>query len=150
MQKTKLPYYEMISLTVGELIVSAITALIFLCLGKFELAVILGAALGTFLALANFFALSISSTNAINRALSEIGEEGMDDEAAAEFGKKHQAKIQLIMTVSYIVRMASLLGALIVAFIFSGIFNPIATAVPLLLFRPILMISQILSGRRSA
>ncbi len=150
MQKTKLPYYEMISLTLGEIIVSAIVGIIFLCIRKFDYAVLFGACLGTFLTLANFFALSISSTNAVNRALAEVGGEGMDDEAAAEFAKKHQSKIQLIMTVSYIVRMLSLLGALVVAFIFSGIFNPIATAVPLLMFRPILMISQLIAKRRSA
>lgn len=148
MQKTKLPYFEMISLTLGEIIVSAIVGIIFLCIGKFDNTVLFGALLGAILAVANFFALSIASTNAVNRALSEVGSEGMDDEAAAEFSKKHQSKIQLIMTVSYIVRMLSLLGALVVAFILNEIFNPIATAVPLLMFRPILMVAQLIVRKR--
>ena len=148
MQKTKLPYYEMIALAIGEIIVSAIVGIIFLCINKFTYAVLFGALLGAGLTLLNFYALSISTTNALNRAIDEIGGEAMEEEAAKEFAAKHQAKIQTIMTVSYIARMASLVGALVVAFIFMGIFNPIATVVPLLMFRPILTIAGLISKRR--
>lgn len=148
MQKTKLPYYEMISLAIGEIIVSAIVVIIFLCIQKFTFAVLYGALLGAGLTLLNFYALSISTTNALNRAIDEIGGEAMEEEAAKEFAAKHQAKIQTIMTVSYIARMVSLVGALVVAFIFMGIFNPIATVVPLLMFRPILTIAGLISKRR--
>lgn len=148
MQKTKLPIYEMVSLAIGEIIVSGIVAIIFLCLSNFTYAVLFGALLGSGLALANFYVLSICTTNALNRALAEIGGEAMEEEAAKVFAEKHQSKIQVILTVSYIARMVSLLGALVVAFIFSGIFNPIATAIPLLLYRPILMLSQLIGKRR--
>ena len=148
MQKTKLPYYEMISLAIGEIIVSAIVVIIFLCIQKFTFAVLYGALLGAGLTLLNFYVLSISTTNALNRAIDEIGGEAMEEEAAKEFATKHQAKIQTIMTVSYIARMVSLVGALVVAFIFMGIFNPIATVVPLLMFRPILTIAGLISKRR--
>ena len=77
------------------------------------------------------------------------GSEEMDEEAAAEFAKRHQARIQLVMTGSYIVRMATMVAVIIIAFIFSNLFNPIATAIPLLMFRPILMISQFISKRRN-
>ena len=39
MQKTKLPFYEMISLALGEIIVSAIVAVVFLCISQFTYAV---------------------------------------------------------------------------------------------------------------
>lgn len=150
MNKTKLPYYEIFSLIIGEAVVGAAICAVFLIIKKFELNVLLGASLGAALTVLNFVALAIASTRAINRALEARGEGEMDDEAAAAFAKEHQAKLQLVMTVSYIVRILSLLGALIVAFILSEVFNPIATAIPLLLFRPILMISQmILKKRRS-
>ena len=149
MQKTKLPYYEMISLLIGEILVSGITAIVFLCISRFTYAVIFGALLGTVLTLANFYALSISTTVALNRAIEEVGGEAMGEDAAKDFATKHQAKIQVILTASYIARMVSLLGALVVAFIFSSIFDPIATAAPLLLYRPILMIAQLIGKRRS-
>lgn len=148
MEKTKLPYYEIISLAVGELIVSALTGLIFYFIGKFNMAVIYGALLGAALIVANFLALAILSTRAVNNALLDRGSEEMDDEAAAEFAKRHQAKIQLVMTGSYIVRMVTMAAVLVIAFIFSDLFNPIATAVSLVMFRPILMVSQFIMNKR--
>ena len=148
MQKTKLPIYEMVSLAIGEIIVSAIVAVVFLCISQFTYAVIFGALLGAGLTLANFYALSISTTNALNRAIDEVGGEAMEEEAAKEFAARHQAKIQLIMTASFIARMLSLAAALVVAFIFKEIFNPIATAIPLLMFRPILTVAGLISKGR--
>lgn len=149
MEKTKLPYYEIISLAVGELVVSAITGLIYYFIGKFNMAVIYGSLLGAALIIANFLALAILSTRAINKALLDRGSEEMDDEAAAEFAKRHQARIQLVMTGSYIVRMVTMVAVLVIAFVFSSLFNPIATAVSLIMFRPILMISQKIMQRRN-
>ena len=150
MQKTKLPYYEMIALAVGELIVSAIVAVVFLCISQFTYAVIFGAILGSVLIIVNFYALSVSTTNALNQAIEEVGGEAMEEDAAKEFAARHQAKIQTIITVSFIARMLSLAGALILAFVFTDIFNPIATAVPLLMFRPILMVAGLISKRRGS
>ena len=148
MQKTKLPYYEMISLTVGELIVTLLVGLVYYLIGKFTMAVLYGALLGSALIVANFLALAILSTRAVNRALIDRGSGEMDDEAAEEFAKKHQARIQLVMTGSYIVRMATMAAVLIIAFIFSDLFSPLATAIPLLMFRPILMLSQLILKKR--
>ena len=148
MQKTKLPFYEMISLALGEVIVSAIVAVVFLCINKFTYAVVFGALLGSVLIILNFYALSICTTNALNQAIDEVGGKAMEEDAAKEFAARHQAKIQMIMTVSFIARMISLAAALIVAFIFKDIFNPIATAIPLLMFRPILMVAGLISKRR--
>ncbi len=149
MEKTRLPYYEIASLAVGEIIVTALVALIFYIIKKFTMAVLFGALLGSALIVANFLALAILSTRAINKALMDRGSEEMDEEAAAEFAKRHQSRIQLVMTGSYIVRMATMVAVIIIAFIFSNLFNPIATAIPLLMFRPILMISQFISKRRN-
>lgn len=148
MQKTKLPYYEMIALAVGEVIVSAIVAIVFLCISAFTYAVIFGALLGSLLIITNFYALSIGTTNALNNAIAEVGGKAMEEDAAKEFAARHQARIQMMMTLSFIGRMLSLAGALIVAFIFKDIFNPIATAIPLLAFRPILMVAGLISKRR--
>lgn len=148
MEKTKLPYYEIISLIVGELVVCLITGLIYYFIGKFNMAVLFGSLLGAALIVLNFLALAILSTRAVNKALIDRGGEEMDDDAAAEFAKKHQAKIQLVMTGSYIVRMATMVAVLIIAFIFNSLFNPLATAIPLLMFRPILMVSQLILNKR--
>ena len=72
----------------------------------------------------------------------------MTDEEAEAFAKAHQAKVQFAMTVSYVIRIATMVVALIVAFIFKEIFNPISTIVPIFMMRPILTATQLLLNKK--
>lgn len=146
MKKSNLPLWEIMALALGEIAASAVVALIYVLLDKFSYKVITGAALGTAVILLNFLFLSISINRAVDKVMAERGEEEMDDEVAAEFAAKHAAAIQNAAKLSVIVRTTSMLVTLVVAFILNW-FDVIATLVPLLLFKPILIVSQYIKGR---
>lgn len=146
MKKSNLPLWEIMALALGEIAASAVVALIYVLLDKFSYKVITGAVLGTAVILLNFLFLSISINRAVDKVMAERGEEEMDDEVAAEFAAKHAAAIQNAAKLSVIVRTTSMLVTLVVAFILNW-FDVIATLVPLLLFKPILIVSQYIKGR---
>ena len=147
MKNSNLPIWELFAVTVGEIAASAIVAVIYLLLNKFSYKVITGAALGVAVVVINFLLLALFINRAIDKVMSERGSEEMDDEMAAEFAAKHAAGIQNAAKLSVIIRTVSMLAALVVAFILNW-FDVIATLVPLLLFKPILMLSQYIKGRR--
>lgn len=147
MKENKFPIYETMAIAVGEIICSAIVCGVFLILKKFALSVLLGAVLGSVVTVLNFVFLVISTNRAIDNALAERGEGEMTDEEAAEFAAKHQGKIQAAARISYIARTASVALCLVLAFLLDGVFNVISTAIPLLLFRPILTVSQLIKKK---
>ena len=152
--KTKLPLFEVVSMIVGEIITSAAVIAVFMIvnlIGKQPLlhySVVLGVLLGSLITVMNFILLSVLTTRAVNKALADRGEAEMTDDEAAVFAKEHQAKLQLAMTVSYVIRIATMVAALIVAFIFKEVFNPIATIVPILMLRPILTVTQLILRKK--
>ncbi len=152
--KTKLPLFEVVSMIVGEIITSAAVIAVFMIvnlIGKQPLlhySVVLGVLLGSLITVMNFILLSVLTTRAVNKALADRGEAEMTDDEAAVFAKEHQAKLQLAMTVSYVIRIATMVAALIVAFIFKEVFNPIATIVPILMLRPILTLTQLILRKK--
>lgn len=152
--KTKLPLFEVVSMIVGEIITSAAVIAVFMIvnlIGKQPLlhySVVLGVLLGSLITVMNFILLSVLTTRAVNKALADRGEAEMTDDEAAVFAKEHQAKLQLAMTVSYVIRIATMVAALIVAFIFKDVFNPIATIVPILMLRPILTVTQLILKKK--
>lgn len=152
--KTKLPLFEVVSMIVGEIITSAAVIAVFMIvnlIGKQPLlhySVVLGVLLGSLITVMNFILLSVLTTRAVNKALADRGEAEMTDDEAAVFAKEHQAKLQLAMTVSYVIRIATMVAALIVAFIFKEVFNPIATIVPILMLRPILTVTQLILKKK--
>ena len=148
MQKMKMPIYEIASLVIGELFVSALTVGIFLLTGYFELSVIFGVLLGAGVVILNFIALSIITNHTLDTIMAERGSEEMDEEAAAAFAAKHRMKLQNTVRLSFILRMAALFGTLILAFLLQDAFNVIATVVPLISFRPIITVSQIIRKKR--
>ena len=148
MQKMKMPIYEIASLVIGELFVSALTVGIFLLTGYFELSVIFGVLLGAGVVILNFIALSIITNHTLDTIMAERGSEEMDEEAAAAFAAKHRMKLQNTVRLSFILRMAALFGTLILALLLQDAFNVIATVVPLLSFRPIITVSQIIRKKR--
>ena len=152
--KTKLPLFEVVSMIVGEIITSAAVIAVFMIvnlIGKQPLlhySVVLGVLLGSLITVMNFILLSVLTTRAVNKALADRGEAEMTDDEAAVFAKEHQAKLQLAMTVSYVIRIATMVAALIVAFIFKEVFNPIATIIPILMLRPILTVTQLILRKK--
>ena len=146
MKKTKLPYYEIFTLIIGELIVALLLSAIYLVIDKFDYKVIAGAALGSAITVLNCLFLSITTTMAINEFLSLRGEKEMTDEESAAFLQEHQMKIQSKITISFIVRTVTMLIALVLAFLVKH-FDVIATVVPILLYRPITTIAALIKRK---
>ena len=146
MKKTKLPYYEIFTLIIGELIGALLLSAIYLVIDKFDYKVIAGAALGSAITVLNFLFLSITTTMAINEFLSLRGEKEMTDEESAAFLQEHQMKIQSKITISFIVRTVTMLIALVLAFLVKH-FDVIATVVPILLYRPITTIAALIKRK---
>lgn len=147
MKKTKLPLFETLAMIIGELITSVIICGVFLIIRKFGLSVLLGALLGSLVTVANFIFLMISSNRAIDRVMAERGEGELSDDEAAQFSAKHQASIQAAVKLSYIIRTLCIAATLVLAFLLDGVFNVIATVIPLLMFRPILIVSQLIKNK---
>lgn len=146
MKKTKLPYYEIFSLLIGEIIVSLIICGAYLIFKKFDYRVITGVALGSAVTVLNFLYLAITTTRAIDRFLLLRGEGEMTDEENDAFVAEHQAKIQNTIKLSYIIRTATMLIALVVAFVIKH-FAVVATLLPLVMFRPITMIAALIKRK---
>ena len=70
----------------------------------------------------------------------------MDEEEAQKFAEENSMPIQNAMKLSFIIRTVSMLAALVVAFILDW-FNPIATAIPLLAYRPLLTLIETIKGK---
>jgi DNA replication and repair protein RecF len=68
------------------------------------------------------------------------------EEEAEKFSQEHSAPIQNAIKLSFIIRTASMLAALLVAFL-TGLFNPLTTAIPLLAFRPLLSVTESIKGK---
>ena len=144
---SKLPLFEIGLLAVGELIVSLIVTLGFLIAKRFTISVVFGALLGSAVVVLNFLWLSVSVNRAVDRALSDRPEGELNDEQIESFSKEHTAAVQNAAKLSYIVRTASTLAALVLAFLLDGVFNVIATLIPLLMLSPILTIGEFIKRR---
>ena len=146
MKKTKLPYYEIFALLIGEILISLVTCAVYLLIKKFDYTVITGAFLGTAVAILNFLYLSITATRAVDEFLRLRGEKEMTEEEAAAFTAEHQAKIQNTLKISYLIRTFTMLAALIVAFLIKH-FAVVATVIPLLLYKPINMVAALVKRK---
>ena len=147
MKKTKLPLYETLAMIIGEVITSLIVCAVFLIIKKFDLSVLSGVLLGSLVTVANFIFLMVFTNRAIDKAMAERGDGEMSDDEVAEFTAKHQANIQAAVKLSYVIRTLCIAASLVVAFLLDGVFNVIATVVPLLMFRPILTVSQLIKTK---
>lgn len=165
MNSGKIPMRETVFLAIGEIVVSVLTVAVYLILQKFNYTVVTGVLLGSAVSVLNFIILSIS----VNRALDNIlvgadlpsvsAEESISDsatdedtsgtdDAAARFARENQLKLQNAIKLSYFIRTATMVLALIVAFVTKK-FDLIATLVPLFMFRPILTVSEMLKRKES-
>ena len=139
------------ALALGELITAALVVLgFFLCNIAFDTGfsyrVFMGALLGAVVTVGNYLALIISVNRQIEKYLALRGSREMTDEEAEKFTNEHSMRIQNSMRVSYIARTVTMLAALVAALLLDW-FSPLAVAIPLLAYRPILTVSELLRRR---
>ena len=134
-------------MAIGETLVCLLTVLVYIIVDKYDYTVLLGAILGAVVMVANMLFLSISVNRAVNKYLALRGDKEMSDEEAEEFNKKHGLGVQNAMTLSYLVRTVTLVVTLILAFALTDVFSPIPTAVTLLMYRPIIYVSELLRNK---
>lgn len=135
----------------GELIVSALTVVGFLIADiafgtGFSYRVITGAVLGFAIIVLNYIFLSISVNRAVDNYLKIRGKREMTEEEAEKFTEENSIAIQNSIKTSYITRALTMMAALVVAFMLD-VFNPLATAIPMLAFRPVLMLGESIRRR---
>ena len=152
MNKNNTCIKETTILLVGEIAVSALVVLGYLVaklsfFGDVQLwKAVTGTLLGTVVTVGNFFFLSLSVNRAVDRYIELRGSREMTEEETAQFTAAHSAEIQNTIKTSFIIRTVTMLAALVLAFV-SGWFEPLATAIPLLAFRPILTLGETLRRR---
>ena len=139
------------ALALGEAIVASLTVLgFFLCSLAFDTGfsyrVFTGAALGAAVTVGNYLALIISVNTQVEKYLALRGSQEMTDEEAEKFTNEHSMRIQNSMRASYIARTVTMLAALVAALLLDW-FSPLAVAIPLLAYRPILTVSELLRRR---
>ena len=148
--KSKLSMYiDTVWLAIGEAIVAALISVVFLLIGKFNYSVVTGAVLGGAVTVINFLILSVGINRAINKFVEERGDGEMDEEEADKYAKEHGMTVQNAMMKSYMLRMFLMIGALVLAGI-TGWFDIIATVIPLLMYRPILYVTEFIKTKMSA
>ena len=145
--KNKNNYTSAIYLAICELIASALICLGFILLNKFDWTVITGALLGSAVTVFNFVLLSIQVNKAIDDYIALRGDREMTEEEAAEFAKLNGTKVQNAVTKSYILRTGFMIGSLVIAFI-TKCFDPIATLIPLLLYKPLIYVVELINKKR--
>lgn len=138
---------QILALATGEIIVSALVCVIYLIVGKFDYTVVAGSLLGSVVTVANFAVLTFSINRAIDRYLELRGSREMSEEEAEAFAKEHTMAVQNAATKSLILRTASMLAALVAAFLLTDLFSVLATAIPLLMFRPLLYVLELIKSK---
>lgn len=138
---------EALLILVGEAICSAIVSLIFFAFGSLDLSVFLGSLLGIAVVLVNYLILAISVNRAVDRYLEKRGSEDMTEEEASAFAAKNSASVSLAAGGTYILRMLLMLGVLVGAFLLKGVFNVIATLVPLVAYRPVIFVIELIRSK---
>jgi sensor histidine kinase YesM len=148
--KSKLSLYiDTVWLAIGEAIVAALISVVFLLIKQFSYQVVTGAILGGAVTVLNFLILSVGVNRAINNFVKERGDKEMDEEEADKYAKEHGMAVQNAMMKSYMLRMFLMIGALVLAGI-TGWFDIIATVIPLLMYRPILYVTEFIKTKMSA
>ena len=145
-------YSEVMRLLVGEIVVSVLTVLGAFAVSLFtdfvfDFKAITGVILGTAVTVLNFLFLSVSVNSAVKGYLEIRGSREMTDEEAERFTQENSMVIQNKIKTSFIIRTLTMLAALILAFL-TGLFNPLCTAIPMLMFRPLIYISELLKGKK--
>lgn len=166
-QEKNIPIRELLFIIGGELITSLVIIAVYLAIGKFDYTVVTGALLGSLVIILNFVFLTVSVNRAFDsvlegasfsseanaktvRIISETEDEEDDGEEdtpkeedeIAKFAKENEGKLSAAIRISYILRTASMLGALVIAIVTKR-FNLIALVIPLFMQRPLLSLSAL-------
>lgn len=147
-------YIDTVWLALGEVAVGILVTVGFIiakALGQ-DVAVykaITGALLGGAVTVINFLILSVAVNHAVNGYVAEIGDREMDEEEAEKYAKEHGMAVQNAMTKSYLLRMGLMIGSLVLAML-SGWFSPLATVIPLLMYRPVLYAVEFIKTKVNA
>ncbi len=132
---------DILFLSLGEGLVSLAIIAGFLLFGAFDWRVVTGALLGSAVTVLNFALLSVSVNRAVDRVMKERGDREMTEEESEAFAAEHAAEVQKSVKTSYLLRQGILLGVLVLALILK-IANVLAAVIPLLFFRPLLMVRE--------
>ena len=124
MDSRKLVMKESAVVALGTFLCSAAMVGIFALLGKFNAAVLLGAAVGTVAAVLNFFFMAVIAMMAADKAEHQNVKGG-----------------EALIRGSYPIRMV-ILFLVLFAFAKSGLCNPIALVIPLIFVRPTITIAE--------
>ena len=142
---------DLLPLAIAELTVAALVVLGAFLLGlakiiAFDYRIITGALLGAAVMIVNYMFLALSVDKAIKDFIALRGDKEMDDDEAEKFAAENSMPIQNAIKTSYIIRTVSMIATLVVAFLLDW-FNPLATAIPLLAFRPLLTVIEMIKGK---
>ena len=145
---------QTLRILIGEGVVALLTVgvyyLLDICsLVTFSYTVITGALLGAAVIVLNFFFLARSTDKIALEALAARGTREMSEEEIQKFTEEHTARMNNAVKLSFIIRMLSMLGALILALL-SPWFDPIATLVPLLMLRPVITVSELIRRKEES
>lgn len=140
-------YTDTVLLAIGEVAVSLIVILIYIAIGHFDWTVFSGVILGSIVTIFNFVHLSYSVNKAINKFMALRGDKEMNDEEAAKFAKDNTLKVQNEVAKSSILRTGLMIASLVIAFI-TKLFSPLATLIPLVMYKPILYATQLIKAKR--
>lgn len=138
---------DVLILALGEIIVAVLVAIGFLATGFFKWQVISGAILGGAVTVINFLILSFSINRALDKFMETRGDKELTDEEIEKLSKAQSIKVQNAITKSYVLRTGLMFGSLIVAFI-SGWFDPLATVIPLLMYKPLIYAAEFIKKKR--
>ena len=147
MKKSKLPTFEIASLIIGVVIVSLIVCAVYLIINKFSYTVVTGAALGSAITVLNFLALSLIVNKTIDKIVAERGDCELTEEDAEQFAAQNKMRVQNAMRISFLVRNIIMVAALVAAFLLPSCFDVIATLIPLVSYRIILMVAGMIKRK---
>lgn len=143
----------------GELFLTALMLLVFVLLGRFDMTVLLGALLGAFFAVLNFFLMGLSvqrAADSMNGAEvppeDESAAEAADDDTGAKQKQRlspASGKAKRQMQVSYSLRMLMLV-AVAAAGLLLPCFHPLAVVIPFLFPRLIIQVVGMRQGGDAA
>ena len=138
---------DVLLLALGELIVAVLVTIGFLATGFFKWQVISGAILGGAVTVINFLILSLAVNRALDKFMETRGEKELTEEEVEKLSKAQSIKVQNAITKSYVLRTGLMFGSLVLAFI-SGWFDPLATVIPLLMYKPLIYAVEFIKKKR--
>lgn len=148
MNKLKSSVYEVSILIIGEILVSLLVIGGYFLFGPFAetpfTSMVVGVSVGSAVIIVNYLLLILTVNRQINNYLSLRGSREMTPEEILTFTTEHSMKIQNAIKLSFLVRLLTMVGALVLAFVFIDFINPIATVIPILAYRFILTLGELI------